>query len=194
MHTVVLAIGSMRWINDTVVSYFPYAVSSVACYRHTMRHYFLTHMLDTSRENQHSTCTHTNIPLHSTATQRLTCWKNHLDYSKAKLWMFVAWERLFIATTRVVECYFIQYIAVVHKPFAQRFFSIQKTSQESTNIRLSFRIKSTAHSLALSLSLTFATKTNSNFWANQEYLLIYDDFSGLLLLYLCVFCFFFISF
>lgn len=47
--------------------------------------------------------------------------ENHLYYSNAKLWMFVAWERLFIAKTGVVECYFIQYIAVVHKPLLSGF-------------------------------------------------------------------------
>lgn len=84
-HGVVLAIGNMRWINDTAVSYFPYAVSLVACYRHTMRHAFLTHMLDASQQNHHSTCTHT-LAFHYIPRQRNALLvENHSDYSKAKL-------------------------------------------------------------------------------------------------------------
>lgn len=88
-----------------------------------------------------------HIPLHSTLTQRLTCWKPFGLLSNAKLWMFVAWERLFIATTGVVECYFIQYIAVVHKPFAERFSQHNKNFSRTTHIRLSFT--STARSIRL---------------------------------------------
>lgn len=63
-------------------------------------------------------CVHhaTTFPLHRHGDATTYLLKTIWITSNVKLWMFVAWEWLFIAETGAVECYFIQCIAVVHKP------------------------------------------------------------------------------
>lgn len=104
--------SAMRWMNDTVVIYtyiFSNAVSiGLSC----------SFSLSFTTIWMRMRCVHhaTTFPLHRHGNATTYLLKTIWITSNVKLWMFVAWEWLFIAETGAVECYFIQCIAVVHKP------------------------------------------------------------------------------